>query len=90
MGRLRHKPDDFLAYVKTAVARLKLDISNVSCIVIINYIMYHNSLHIMLAYVQVTDVEILDVLAEYQHKEVLLKAFLQVSHNNITYTSHYN
>jgi hypothetical protein len=31
---------------------------------------------------QVTDVEILDILAEYQHKEVFLKAFLQVSHNN--------
>ena len=51
---------------------------------VLSYITYHNSLHIMLAYVQVTDVEILDILAEYQHKEVLLKAFLQVSHNNIT------
>ena len=27
-----------------------------------------------------TDVELLDVLAEYQHKLVQLKAFLQVSH----------
>ena len=29
--------------------------------------------------IQVTDVEMLDILAEYQHKEAYLKAFLQVS-----------
>ena len=29
--------------------------------------------------IQVTDVEMLDILAEYQHKESHLKAFLQVS-----------
>ena len=78
VGRLRHKPDDFIAYVKTAAARLKLDISNVRYAITAPGIIYSNLLVFIL--VQVTDVEMLQILAEYQHKEAQLKAFLQVSH----------
>ena len=39
---------------------------------------------ILLSYfIQVTDIEILDILTEYQLKEVHLKAFLQVSHKGL-------
>lgn len=87
MGRFRHKPSSFVDYVKSAATRIKLDIlSKVSTCKGPMHQLY--SVTVMLPSVlstfectytlQVTDDELMDILAEYQHKDILIGRFLQV------------